>query len=89
MVQNVSPNSEDFISGNYYGARTLPRALRAFENENNADFCLYFDCTCRIFERAARAEVRARPKFFLIMRAKHFRCVLHLKRKNFIKYSNL
>ena len=89
MVQNVSPDSEDFISGNYYGVRALPRALRAFENEKNADFCLYFECARRIFERAARAEVRARPKFFLIVRARHFRCVLHLERKNFIKNSNL
>ena len=64
MVQNVSPDSEDFISGNYYGVRALPRALRAFENEKNADFCLYFECARRIFERAARAEVHARPKFF-------------------------
>ena len=66
MVQNVSPNSEDFISGNYYGARALPRVLRAFENEKNADFCLYFDCTRRIFERAG---VHARPKYFFIVRA--------------------
>ena len=64
MVQNVSPDSEDFISGNYYGERALPRALCAFENEKNADFCLYFECAHRIFERAARAEVRARPKLF-------------------------
>ena len=64
MVQNVSPDSEDFISGNYYGVRALPRALRAFENEKNADFCLYFECARRIFEHTARAEVRARPKCF-------------------------
>ena len=63
MVQNVSPNSENFISRNYYGARALPCVLRAFVNEKNADFYLYFDCTRRIFERAARVEVRARPKF--------------------------
>ena len=55
MVQNVSPDSEDFISGNYYGVRALPRALRAVENEKNAGFCLYFECARRIFERAARA----------------------------------
>ena len=61
MVQNVSPDSEDFISGNYYGVRALPRP---FENEKNADFCLYFECARRIFERTARAEVRARPEFF-------------------------
>ena len=81
MVQNVSPDSEDFISGNYYGVRALPRALRAFENEKNADFCVYFECARRIFERA--------QKIFLIVRARHFRCVLHLERKNFIKNSNL
>ena len=84
MVQNVSPESEDFIAGNYYGVRALPRALRAFENEKNADFCLYFECARRIFERAAHAN-----QFFLIVRARHFRCVLHLERKNFIKNSNL
>ena len=38
MVQIVSPDSENFISGNYYGVRALPRALCAFENEKNADF---------------------------------------------------
>ena len=42
MVQNVSPDSEDFSSGNYYGVRALPRALRAFENEKNADFLTIF-----------------------------------------------
>ena len=48
MVQNVSPDSEDFISGNYYGVRALPRALRAFENEKNAGFCLYFECVLHL-----------------------------------------
>ena len=38
MFQNVFPNSEDFIFGNYYGARSLPRALCVFENEKNVDF---------------------------------------------------
>ena len=62
MVQNSSSESGDFIFGNYDGARAFPRALRAFENDENCDFCSYFGRTRRIFERAARAEVRTRQK---------------------------
>ena len=62
MVQNSSPESGDFIFGNYDGARAFPRALRAFENDENCDFCSYFGRIHRIFERAARAEVRACQK---------------------------
>ena len=62
MVQNSSPESTDFIFGNYDGVRAFPRALRAFENYKNCNFCSYFGLTRIIFERAARAEVRTRQK---------------------------
>ena len=89
MVQNVSPDSEDFIFSNYYGARALPRALHAFENEKNADFA-YILSKLVEYSSAQRARKCARAQnFFLIVRAKHFRCVLHLERKNFVENSNL
>ena len=58
MVQNVSPDSEDFISGNYYGVRALPRALRAFENEK----MLIFAYVLSALVEYSNAQ-RARPEF--------------------------
>ena len=66
-MQNSSIFIKEFEFKNIFGARALPRALRADEKVGKCGkivIFMIFSEIIRNFERAARAEVRARQIFF-------------------------